>query len=133
MIGVIDGWDGISSFGAFQTVPNHPPPPSLLCTFITVAPVHHCAFWKDYGACSQVLHMYGHLQLINQIAIAYISIKRNFLGLFKGLEDLCHYKYTGVGVGMQPAGMAKGGGSSSWRKEDECCWLTVLLIIQFKN
>lgn len=29
------------------------------------------------------------------------------------------YKFTGVGVGMQPAGVAKEGGNSSWRKDNE--------------
>ena len=33
---------------------------------------------------------------------------------------LLFYKFTGVGVGMQPAGVAKGGGNSSWGKDDEC-------------
>lgn len=32
---------------------------------------------------------------------------------------LLFYKFTGVGVGMQPAGVAKGGGNSSWRKDNQ--------------
>ena len=44
-----------------------------------------------------------------------MSIIREFLDRV----ILLFYKFTGVGVGMQPAGVAKGGGNSSWRKDKQ--------------